>query len=58
MANSDIDSPQRVALASLQAQRVALVAAIEMHIRRSEEIAVQVVLLDEEIDAALAGDKR
>jgi len=37
-------------ITSLEAARVGLVAAMEMHVRRSEELALEVLKVDAEMD--------
>lgn len=50
MDNSNRDPALQATLISLQAQRVALVAAAEMHVRRSEELSYQIELITTEIE--------
>lgn len=50
MGNSNTDPALQTRLISLQAQRVALVAAAEMHVRRSEELSYQIELITTEIE--------
>jgi len=50
MGNSNTESDLQTTLISLQAQRIALVAAAEMHVRRSEELSYQIELITTEIE--------
>jgi len=46
----DIENQKKVQLVALTAQRTALLAAMDLHVRRSEEIALSVQSIDLEID--------
>jgi len=50
MGNSDIEYVESVDLISLQAARVAIVAALEMHVHRSEELAGELAQINEDIE--------
>jgi hypothetical protein len=50
MEEHDIENQKVQQLVALTAQRTALLAAMDMHIRRSEEVALQVQLIDQEIE--------
>jgi hypothetical protein len=52
MGDSDIDPQTQALIVSLEAQRAALVAAMEMHVKRSEELAAQVEEIDIDLDRA------
>lgn len=50
MDASDIEFQKVQHLTALAAQRTALLAAMDMHIRRAEEVALQVQRIDQEIE--------
>jgi hypothetical protein len=56
MGETDIDPALQAQITSLEAQRAALVASMDLHVRRSEEIAYQVQTIDDEILALRDGD--
>jgi hypothetical protein len=50
----DIEKQKSTQLTILVAQRTALLSALDLHVRRSEELALQVQQIDQEIEAVVA----
>ena len=51
----DIEDQKRAQHLALEAQRTGLIAALDMHVKRSEEIALQVHKIDQEIQEITEG---
>ncbi len=51
----DIEKQKSERLTVLVAQRTALLSALDLHVRRSEELADQVQQIEQEIEAVKAG---
>jgi len=50
MDGPDIENQKRAELISLTAQRTAILAALDMHIHRSEELALEAQEIEQEIE--------
>jgi len=49
MDSPAIENQKKVQLVALEAQRAALMAAMDLHVRRSEELAALIEAIDEEL---------
>jgi hypothetical protein len=56
MGKSDVDPAHQALITSLEAQRIALLVSMDLHVRRSEELAQQVATIDQEILEARGGE--
>jgi len=54
MENSENPPTPEARIASLRAQRAGLIAALEMHVNRSEDLARAVAVLDAELEQVAA----